>query len=187
MTWGYNQYSIHSACLKKEKDIIKLILGVGFKLSLKRLKKCFLTPIFVMILTHLGSKFICWSIFAYGLLFVELFAWCKSLCGVMYTAKSSSAESLTTRKQAQRCKWHHRVDSLVSTTLTVLRSRNYLFSVLAPPFFLLLAPAPAIHCHFKMYLQYYNSRTIRNMSRWRYKLVFLHPIASSTLTSVSIY
>ena len=105
MTWGYNQYSIHSACLKKEKDIIKLILGVGFKLCLKRLKKCFLTPIFVMILTHLGSKFICWSIFAYGLLFVELFAWCKSLCGVMYTAKSSSAESLTTRKQAQRCKW----------------------------------------------------------------------------------
>ena len=72
--------------------------------------------------------------------------------------------------------------------LSVLRSRNYLFSAPtlapAPPFSIILAPAPApapaLYWHLKLF---YNSSTTRNMFQWRF--VFI--LASSKLTIGNIY
>ena len=46
-------------------------------------------PRFLQFLTHLGSSFINWSIFAYGFNFVEIFSYAKKLYDVIDTAESS--------------------------------------------------------------------------------------------------
>ena len=53
---------------------------------------------FFMILTHLGLLVKCWSIFAYGLDFTEIFAYAKN-----------SAVSLTLMRQTPRCQRHREV------------------------------------------------------------------------------
>ena len=73
-----------------------------------------------MILTHVVPLFICWSSFAYGLDFAEIFkcatnstlsrntAAVKCSCGV-YTTEADSAVLITLQSQTHKCHWHLRV------------------------------------------------------------------------------
>ena len=110
------------------------------------------------ILPHPFQKVCFYFLLFFPILTTGTFLW-------FYTFSNLRKETIPVVRYADQPAW----------TISVLRSRNYLFSAPAPPLSIISAaptpaPAPAIYCHLKLY--YYNSRSI---------------LATSKLTEVSIY